>query len=438
MIREKQSSAPWRARCRLVLFALLFLSPAHGLFAQSAEPAPGAARATFGGPDSVPNRIESDRLERGTLFELDFLNPYYAWKDRLKEDYGFTFGAAYVPLALKSSSSLPETDDTAASGVFRFSGFWELLGRGTDNAGALIYLFEHRHNYTDTLPAPFSIENLGNVGAIAIPFADDGWHLTNFYWNQKFAGGKLEAVAGFLDVTDFVDVYPLTSPWTDYFNFAFSIGVATMDLPDDAALGLAGGAWLTDRVYVIGGLQDVNSNPNIPLRGFDNIANRSEFFKHIELGWTGSTQEQYYLDNIHVTAWHVNRQDRSDLSDSWGAVMSFTHMLDDHWQAFARGGFSNGGGSLLKKSVSVGFGYQPRPVRAVPADQLGFGFNWGRPNDDVFGPDLRDQFAIEGYYRLQVTREFAITPDVQLLINPALNPDKDTVWVFGLRGRLAF
>jgi porin len=45
---------------------------------------------------------------------------------------------------------------------------------------------------------------------------------------------------------------------------------------------------------------------------------------------------------------------------------------------------------------------------------------------------------MEVYYRLQVTREFAITPDVQLLIDPALNPEEDTIWVFGLRARLGF
>jgi len=31
-----------------------------------------------------------------------------------------------------------------------------------------------------------------------------------------------------------------------------------------------------------------------------------------------------------------------------------------------------------------------------------------------------------------------ITTDLQLLINPALNPDQDSIWVFGLRARLAF
>ena len=43
---------------------------------------------------------------------------------------------------------------------------------------------------------------------------------------------------------------------------------------------------------------------------------------------------------------------------------------------------------------------------------------------------------MEAYFRLQVTKELSITPDVQLLINPALNSEEDTIWVFGLRARL--
>jgi porin len=38
---------------------------------------------------------------------------------------------------------------------------------------------------------------------------------------------------------------------------------------------------------------------------------------------------------------------------------------------------------------------------------------------------------------LQLTQELAITPDIQLLIDPALNPDEDSIWVVGLRARLA-
>ena len=34
--------------------------------------------------------------------------------------------------------------------------------------------------------------------------------------------------------------------------------------------------------------------------------------------------------------------------------------------------------------------------------------------------------------------EIAITPSVQLLINPPLNPDENQVWVAGVRARVAF
>ncbi|UCG22146.1 MAG: carbohydrate porin, partial [Deltaproteobacteria bacterium] len=70
-------------------------------------------------------------------------------------------------------------------------------------------------------------------------------------------------------------------------------------------------------------------------------------------------------------------------------------------------------------------------------DLLGFGFNWGEPNEDTFGPGLRDQYTTEAFFRWQLTPQFAITPDVQLLINPALNTEEDQIWVFGLRARLA-
>ena len=38
---------------------------------------------------------------------------------------------------------------------------------------------------------------------------------------------------------------------------------------------------------------------------------------------------------------------------------------------------------------------------------------------------------------LQLAKQLAVTPDLQFLINPATNPDQGSIWVFGLRGRLA-
>ncbi len=100
---------------------------------------------------------------------------------------------------------------------------------------------------------------------------------------------------------------------------------------------------------------------------------------------------------------------------------------------FIRGGYADDGGTLLERSVSVGLGYNAVDGR----DQLGVAANWGRPNEDSFGPDLDDQYTFEVFYRLQVTEQFALTPDIQYLVDPALNPTEDSLWIFGLRARLA-
>ena len=63
--------------------------------------------------------------------------------------------------------------------------------------------------------------------------------------------------------------------------------------------------------------------------------------------------------------------------------------------------------------------------------------NWGEPNEDSLGQDLDDQYTFEVYYRLQLTEQLALTPDIQYLVDPAQNPDEDKLWIFGLRARLA-
>ncbi len=57
------------------------------------------------------------------------------------------------------------------------------------------------------------------------------------------------------------------------------------------------------------------------------------------------------------------------------------------------------GGSLTQKSVSIGFGYQPKPGKNL----LGFGLNWGQPNEDAWEPGLYDQYTTELFNRWQVS-----------------------------------
>ena len=90
--------------------------------------------------------------------------------------------------------------------------------------------------------------------------------------------------------------------------------------------------------------------------------------------------------------------------------------------------------SKSKKSLSAGIGYQTEAFDGL----LGAGFNWGQPNEDTFAPGLDDQYALEFFYRVPVGKRVAITADTQLIRNPALNPDTNTIWMFNIRARAVF
>jgi porin len=390
-----------------------------------------AQQADFGGPDAVGNVLQSDREQRDTLFDFTLTDPYFAFKDRMQEKFGLSFGLDYTALGFAATEG--PGDDQAASGIARFFGSWDLIGRESGNTGTFVFKVEDRHRYSNTAPGGLGFE-LGYVGLLNPPFSDQGERLTNLYWRQRLFGGRAAVTLGFLDTTDYVDPYALGSPWTHFGNFVFSTGSATIGLPDDGTLGAAAAGFLTDNIYAIAGIADANADSGDPFEGFDTFFDESEYFTSLEVGYTTSP-ERLIFDNVHLTLWNTDGSDDLGVDDGWGANVSATWYVNDRWLPFLRAGYSKDGGALLQRSISAGLGWQPRP--GPGRDVLGIGVNWGEPNEESFGSGLDDQWTGELFYRLNLTRELALTPSFQLLVDPALNPDDDVIGVFGLRGRVA-
>lgn len=375
--------------------------------------------------DQVENQIVLDK-KANPLYESKLLKPIQDWKVRVAERTGFNWSLDYSALFMGVSGSPGE--DSASGGMERFFGFWDLINRGGPNKGSLNWKVENRHRYSEIPPSALGFES-GYAGIFEPPFSNQNNRLTNLYWKQYFAEGTWAAVAGFLDVTDFVDVYLLASPWTGFNSFVFSTGSAATDLPNDATLGIGAGGMVTDRLYVQAGISDANADPTDPFQGFDNISEESDFFKWVEIGFTPG-QEKLYFDNVHVTFWHIDER-ANGTPDGWGLNASWQQWIADKWLPFVRGGYTEDSGSLLESSLSVGVGYQPVPMRGV----IGLGFNWGKPNQ-VSYEKADDQYTIELFWRYQLTKELAITPSLQYIKDPALNPEEDSLWAYGLRLRI--
>ena len=152
-----------------------------------------------------------------------------------------------------------------------------------------------------------------------------------------------------------------------------------------------------------------------------------EFFKYIELGWSSSKEEEYQR-NLHITLWHSDDRDKANVKASWGITGTGIWLFNDQWMPFFRVGWSDGEAPLMNKAVNIGITY----FLASRSDQWGIGIAWGDPSDKT----LRDQTTSELFYRIQLTQGIAFTPSLQWIIDPALNPDEDDLWIFSLRVRL--
>lgn len=375
---------------------------------------------SFGGPDTVDNTIKDNKKGKQK-----------AWRERLAEEHGLTFGVDYNLLALGANNTLASADQNAMSAVARFYGAWKLVGVDSANTGELVWKIEHRHAYTDTAPKAFAISNVGMAGMFAPSFSDQGSRLSNLYWKQTLNQGSTALMVGFFDTTDYVDTYALASPWSGFINLAFSTGSAAIGLPDDASLGIALGHMFSDNIYAVAGITDGNADSSHPFDGFDTFFNKNQYFTTAELGWTAS-QDRIYTDNVHLTYWHLDGGTKNSAEDSQGINFSASYFFTAQFMPFIRGGFAEGDASLLSSSISAGLGYFGL---ATPTNNLGFAVNWGKVNEEAFGGGLDDQYSAELYYNMTIGKYFNITPDIQYVKNPALS-DEDNSWILGIRANI--
>ena len=422
-----------RSGLKFLVAALLVcsLQPVMAQEAQTPEDDDSPAAQQFGGPNSVPGQLADDERLTESLTDRAPLQSYFDWKDRLREKHGLNYSLDYTAGILGATNTLGE-DDSFAGGAVRFFGTWDLVGRDSGNLGSFVWKIENRHKYT-TIPPSGTAGEIGYVGVILPNLSDIGTRLTNLYWKQNLRQGRLEIVAGMLDVTDWIDLYALASPWTGFMNFAFATGAASIPVPDDATVGLYVNAMLTKNLYISGGLADSNANSTDPFKSWDNFFNDHEYFKTIELGWITS-QDRFYFDNTHLTYWHADERVEAGVSSGQGVNFSYARGFGVKWIPFLRAGYADDGGTLLQRTLSTGLGYHFHDDISL----FGFALNWGEPNEDTFGPGLDNQFTTELFARLQVMRNLQITPDIQYIQNPARNPEADQSWVYGLRARVVF
>jgi porin len=409
----------------------MLLLPNQKLLAQTMAPVPAPAidPAFDNSSDDIDNQLEEIDERADALFPIDPLEPLHgAWKQvarQLRQTIGLDLGLNYTGIYQRADETLPNKETEAGSGDLDFFGRWELVNPGGSLPGALVFATETRHSYTHTPPSALG-EAVGSLWGTIDGFTTQSYALTQLYWEQGSYEDRFMYRVGKMDTTDIFDAGRFTSSNSAFLSPAFSDTLA-MALPS-TGLGVAAGVSPIPNTYVLGGLHDINGAKT----SIGHIE-RGELFAAVEFGLTpryGKTGEGLY----HVTLWHSDKRDRAEVPSGRGVAVTLQQEVgpDGTIVPFARYSYGRGGATPIRQTLAVGVGLE-QPF-GQDQDLLGLGISWGEPSNRM----LRDQYVFEAFYRLHITPQTQLTPDIQVIFDPAENPLEDSITIGSARLRTRF
>ena len=381
----------------------------------------------FGGPDSVSGQLKQADLASESTFHWKgperWLKPWYDWKGRMQQDHGLAMGV-FVSILGQTASDTTTDDDDALGGIYRFQGSWTLVNRGKKDPGRIEWRIENRSNITSR-QAPSELG--GAIGAAALntgfgyseSFKTD---ISVLNWTQGFRDETIGIAAGRLAFDVYLDAMPFQTFSRGFLNRSFVIN-PTIGTVGIGALG-AVARGMIGKNFIVGG-QIYDGNAASGEFDWDTIQEH-EYLKAVDVAWIPFYSHRK-TDKIQLTYWDKDRREQAGVPSGRGWAISASWKFGEHWLPFARFGHSDGGAGVAAESaVSGGFEYRVRPDQAWT-----LGVGWADPANQPSGTD--DEIVIETSYKFQVAKNVSLMPDLQLVRNPANNPNKSSVWVFGMR-----
>jgi porin len=430
------------ASCLILLFAFLLSLAPTSAYAQSAGAS--SKNAAQGGSDqgshpdlldgslSGKGDLEADQAELAGLRPDTVLKPWLAFKRKLMEDYGIAIAGSYGALWQNYSSSLIGQDN-AVGGKFTLNAGYALLNRGRADTMWIETVIEDRRPLGTALAPLQAGLGTGSATATAPTWGEFDLGVTQMYVRQDLFNHSFQYAIGKLFAPNFVNPYPLFDDNRQYLNQMFTTSV-TIPVPL-RGFGMVGAWFPTDTgLYFKGGMYTVYSNDT----GFtvNDFFGKPNYFYHVETGWSGSAGKGVPIqafgpmdaNNFSVTLSHKDPEQFGP-GEADGIAFNANYLVRDDLMVFLRGGKSDGW--VINANLNSGFAWRPFTTNE---DLVGFGAGWALPAN----PLLRDQYILELFYRYQLTSNLAITPDVQYILRPSLDPTKLEAWVVGLRTRLVF
>jgi porin len=143
----------------------------------------------------------------------------------------------------------------------------------------------------------------------------------------------------------------------------------------------------------------------------------------------GSAQYSFsYFDTPSIPAQPATR----------GWSVNAVQNLNDTWAVFARANGTNGYVTPIKNAYALGVAMN-NPLRRASTDQIALAVGLSdAASPPTNPPNTRNEKALEAYWTWTFFGGLLLTPSVQVIFDPALNPAKGSVSVLSLRATFTF
>jgi outer membrane immunogenic protein len=411
-------------------------SAATPIFAMTALGAPPVTEEPAGdhnpfrdSPNNITEKLVEARERIDSILPADPLEPiHHAWKpiDRhLRDAYGLDIGMNYTALYQGAGRAPPDNQRQAASGDLDFFGKLRLSGKGESWPRAISFATEWREPFTKIGPGALGSQ-IGSVWGTADGFNKQAFSLVELYWEQ---GSREDGLLYRVGRMKPVNIWNRGRYVSSNHSFLNTTLAATPAMPVPAAgFGAAAAAALPESAYILAGVHDANGANN----GVGN-PERGEFFYAASLGvkrGEGKTGTGHYF----VTAWVADRRRLDDVPSGRGVALHVEQEVGPEGRIvpFGRYSYGYGAGLKIRQSLALGAGLE-KPF-GQSNDRVGLAFSWAEPT----ASGQRDQYGLEAFYRVAVTPHSYVTPDLQVIFNPADNGAASSVVIGGVRLRTLF
>ena len=338
----------------------------------------------------------------------------------------FTFVFAYTSLFQWADKAQQQRE--GSGGDVDLLASYNLATGANGGQRKLVFHLEQRHKYGTYPPANLS-DSIGNhLATTTYFFNEQDLALVELYYDVEneaagyaFRIGKQDPGANFNAFT-----------WGDPETGFMGGGVVDSATPfPDLGWGAAAQFRLTPETYLKLGIQDANADAT--KIGFETLK-EGQFIVAAEIGYVPQTGLLAQAPSKYsMLMWHRDRTQDPASTSGYGLAFTGEQALPSNPNIvpFLRYSWADGA-AAAKQHFSAGLVFQN--VFGQSDDVIGLAGSWVELAD----PTLRNESSFEAFYRFHITPNFSITPDVQVIWNPAMTMAYDKVVVLSLRARLVF